>query len=78
MRPQLVFLGTLLSFATLVGCGGERRHNNSGSGGSTGTAASLSTTSFDFGDNLVNNTLTQTAVVVTNTGPNIVDHGSRH
>jgi arylsulfate sulfotransferase len=71
MRPQLVFLGTLLSFATLVGCGGSD-HNNSGSGGSTGTAASLSTTSFDFGDNLVNNTLTQTAVVVTNTGPNIL------
>ena len=32
------------------------------------TTASLSTTSFDFGDNLVNNTLTQTVVVVTNTG----------
>jgi hypothetical protein len=31
------------------------------------TTATLSTTSFDFGDNLVNNTLTQT-VVVTNTG----------
>jgi arylsulfate sulfotransferase len=31
------------------------------------TTASLSTTSFDFGDNLVNNTLTQTVFVVTNT-----------
>jgi arylsulfate sulfotransferase len=32
------------------------------------TTATLSTTSFNFGDNLVNNTLTQTVVVVTNTG----------
>ena len=32
------------------------------------TTASLSTTSFNFGGNLVNNTLTQTVVVVTNTG----------
>ena len=30
--------------------------------------ASLSATAFDFGNNLVNNTLTQTVVVVTNTG----------
>ena len=33
------------------------------------TSASLSTTSFDFGDDLINNTLTQTVAVVTNTGP---------
>jgi arylsulfate sulfotransferase len=33
------------------------------------TAASLSATTFNFGNNLVNNTLTQTVVVVTNTGP---------
>ena len=32
------------------------------------TTASLSATSFNFGGNLVNNTLTQTVVVVTNTG----------
>ncbi|HTW44795.1 MAG TPA: aryl-sulfate sulfotransferase [Acidobacteriaceae bacterium] len=32
------------------------------------TTASLNTTYFSFGDNIVNNTLTQTAVVVTNTG----------
>jgi arylsulfate sulfotransferase len=32
------------------------------------TTAALSATSFDFGDNLVNNTLTRTVVVVTNTG----------
>jgi len=32
------------------------------------TTAALSTSSFDFGDNLVNNTLTQTVVVVSNTG----------
>jgi arylsulfate sulfotransferase len=32
------------------------------------TTASLSTTSFDFGGNLVNNTVTRTVVVVTNTG----------
>lgn len=34
------------------------------------TTVALSTTLFDFGENLVGNTLTQTAVVVTNTGPN--------
>jgi arylsulfate sulfotransferase len=37
------------------------------------TTASLSTTSFDFGDNLVNNTLTQTVVVVTNTGSAVLN-----
>ncbi|MBV8674810.1 MAG: aryl-sulfate sulfotransferase, partial [Acidobacteriaceae bacterium] len=36
------------------------------------TTASLSTTSFDFGNNLVNNTLTQTVAVVTNTGPDVL------
>ena len=33
------------------------------------TTASLSTTFFDFGDNLVNNTVTQTVAVITNSGP---------
>ncbi len=33
------------------------------------TSATLSNTFFDFGDNLVNNPLTQTVAVVTNTGP---------
>lgn len=36
--------------------------------GSSPGSASLSATSFNFGDNLVNNTLTQTVVSVTNTG----------
>jgi arylsulfate sulfotransferase len=45
MRPQLVFFGTVLSFAALVGCGGGSGNNNSGSGsgGSGGT-----TTPADF------------------------------
>src|SRR5215469_12266620 len=33
------------------------------------TSASLSTTSFNFGYNLVNNTVTKTVVTITNTGP---------
>jgi arylsulfate sulfotransferase len=37
------------------------------------TSASLSTTAFDFGDNLVNNTLAQSVVVVTNTGSAVLN-----
>jgi arylsulfate sulfotransferase len=36
------------------------------------TTASLSTTAFDFGANIVNNTLTQSVVTVTNTGPGLL------
>lgn len=36
------------------------------------SSVSLSGTSFDFGENLVNNTLTQPVVVVTNTGSDVV------
>jgi len=36
------------------------------------TTASLSTSAFNFGNNLVNNMLTQTVAVVTNTGPAVL------
>jgi arylsulfate sulfotransferase len=57
---------------TITATSGTLTHNATASltVGSPVTTVSLNTTSFDFGDNLVNNTLTQTAVVVTNTGPN--------
>src|SRR5580698_7102081 len=45
MRPKLVFWGTVLSFATLVGCGGSSGNNNSGSGSSGGGGT---TTPADF------------------------------
>jgi len=48
------------------------KHRHRGNPCRPSTTASLSTTSFDFGDNLVNNTLTQTVVVVTNTGRDIL------
>ena len=48
----------LFCFAALGGCGG----------GPDPTSVSLSTTSFDFGDNLVGNSVTQTVVTVENTG----------
>src|SRR5215469_8842354 len=55
---------------SLTGASGTLSHNVS-SGltvGSPVTTASLSTTAFDFGDNLVNNTVTKTVVMVINTG----------
>jgi len=64
-RPQLLFWGALFSFAAVVGCGGGSTTTTETN---SSTTASLSTSSFDFGDNLVNNTLTETVVVVTNTG----------
>ena len=48
--------------AVLLGCGGGGQNQP------VSTTATLSATSFDFGDNIVNNTLTQTVVTVTNTG----------
>lgn len=56
----------------LTGTSGPFTHSATTSltvAGSSVTTASLSTTAFHFGNNLVNNTLTQTVVVVTNTGP---------
>jgi arylsulfate sulfotransferase len=63
-KEQLLLLGALLSFAALLGCRGSSQAEIA----APVTTASLSTTSFDFGDNLVTNTITQTVVVVTNTG----------
>ena len=56
---------------SLTGTSGTLSHNASTAltVGSAITTAALSTTAFDFGDNLVSNTVTQTVVVVTNTGP---------
>jgi hypothetical protein len=55
---------------TVTGTSGTLTHAASASLtiGSPVTTISLSSTYFDFGDNLVNNTLTQTVVVATNTG----------
>jgi hypothetical protein len=55
---------------SLTGASGTLSHNASTAltVGSPVTTASLNTTAFDFGDNLVSNTVTQTVVMVTNTG----------
>jgi arylsulfate sulfotransferase len=55
---------------SLTGTSGSTTHNATSSltVGPPVTTVSLNTTFFDFGNNLVNHTLTQTAVVVTNTG----------
>jgi arylsulfate sulfotransferase len=55
---------------TITGTSGTLTHSATSSLtiGADVTTVSLNTTSFDFGENLVGNTLTQTAVVVTNTG----------
>lgn len=55
---------------TVTGTAGSLTHTATSSVtvGQPVTAASLSTTSFDFGDDLVGNTVTQTVVVVSNTG----------
>lgn len=66
MRPQLLFVATLFFFSAVLGCGGGGSKNQTAT--SPTTTVSLSATTFDFGNNLINNTLTQTVVVVTNTG----------
>lgn len=67
MNPRYVFLS--IFFSAVLGCGGgNQRPSTLSPAASTVTAASLSTSAFDFGSNLVNNTLTQTVVTVTNTG----------
>lgn len=55
---------------TVTGTSGTLTHTATSSVtvGPPATAVSLSTTSFNFGDDLVGNTVTQTVVVVTNTG----------
>ena len=55
---------------SLTGTSGTLSHNASTAltVGSPVTTAALSATAFDFGDNLVNNTVAQSVVVVTNTG----------
>lgn len=61
MKLHRLVLGALLCSAMLLGC-------NTRNEDPPVTAASLSTSAYDFGNNLVNNTLTRTVVAVTNTG----------
>ena len=65
MKKQLLPISILFFFSALIGCNGI---SNSPDPVPTTTTAALSAASFDFGNNLVNNTLTQTVVAVTNTG----------
>jgi arylsulfate sulfotransferase len=59
--------GALLLLVLLTGCGPSAKLGSINAVPPTTTVA-LSGTSFDFGDNLVGNAVTQTAVTVTNTG----------
>ncbi|MGC1871064.1 MAG: hypothetical protein WA700_08915, partial [Acidobacteriaceae bacterium] len=54
--------------AVLTGCGGGS--SSMGNAGSSTTTASISATTYDFGQNIVGNPETQTVVEVTNTGTN--------
>jgi hypothetical protein len=63
MKPQVFLLTILLPFSAIFGCS-----SNSKSQFDPLTTASLSATTFDFGNNLVSNTLTRTVVTITNTG----------
>src|SRR5665213_703935 len=75
MKKMLIVAG-LSALALVWGC--ENGSSNAGSGNSSGQpptvqttqtpAIMLSASSFDFGDNLVSNTDTQTVVTVTNSG----------
>jgi hypothetical protein len=70
MKPQSLLVAILFSFSTLpfstlLGCGSAPPLETTAF---PSTTATLSATAFDFGGNLVNNTLTHTVVVVTNTG----------
>jgi len=77
LLPAQFFLwGALISLAALGGCGQTASSSptaNSAAATSTSstptvTTVSMSATSYNFGNNLVNNTLTQTVAIVTNTG----------
>jgi arylsulfate sulfotransferase len=63
----LGFAGTLLISIGLVGCGGSNGTSSTPQT-PTVTSASLSASFFDFGNNLVNNSVSQTVATVTNTG----------
>ena len=65
-----LFLCVLGAALCLSGCGGSSSSKTSSE--SVPSSASLSTTSFDFGGNLVGNTLTSPVVTVTNTGATAV------
>src|ERR1700745_2449435 len=70
MKPQSLLIAILFSFSTLpfsalLGCGSATPLETTAF---PSTTATMSATAFDFGGNLVNNTLTRTVVVVTNTG----------
>jgi arylsulfate sulfotransferase len=67
MNSRYVFL-SILSFAVLGCGGGSQRASTLLATDSPVTTTSLSSGAFDFGINLVGNTLTQTVVTVTNTG----------
>ena len=60
-RTKFASIGALLVLTLSAGCGGKDIY-------SAPTTLTLSDTSFDFGANLVGNTLTQTVVKVTNSG----------
>ncbi len=62
MKSRFVHLIALASALIITGCA------NSNQSADTTTSASLSTASFNFGNNLVGNSITQTVVTVTNTG----------
>ena len=69
VKPQLLSVAVMLFFSALLGCGGGGSKNQTEpQGQAPATTVSLSATAFDFGNNLVSNTLTQTVAVVTNTG----------
>ncbi len=63
MKLQVLLLMIVFAFSAILGCSG-----NSESRFDPPTTASLSTTAFDFGNNLVNNKLTRTVVAIANTG----------
>jgi arylsulfate sulfotransferase len=65
MKKQFLLTTILFFFSALLGCNGISKTQDPVP---TTTTASLSAASFDFGNNLVNNPLTQTVVTVTNTG----------
>ncbi len=61
-------LSALSFLILLAGCGPSTKLTNVNSVPPTTTSVTLSATSFNFGENLVNNSVVQTAVTVTNTG----------
>src|SRR6185312_2624673 len=61
--------GALSLLGLLMGCGPSSNPTNINSVPPTTTSVTLSGTSFDFGNNLVGNTVADTVVTVSNTGP---------